>query len=137
MPSRRAFLGRLLAGAAAARPALVDDWQRVLGDITGFGAGRSPVELAADEDFWVEIQRAFTLDRTLINLNNGGVSPSPRVVQEAMARYLALSNQAPAYTMWNLLEPQVESVRRELAREFGCAPEELAITRNASEGLEA
>ncbi len=54
-----------------------------------------------------------------------------------MKRYLDLSNEAPVYTMWQMLEPQVESVRRSLAREFGCDPEEMAITRNASEGLEA
>ena len=136
MPSRRAFLGQLLAGTAMTRPALANDWPRVVSDAARFVDGRPPAEIAADEDFWAEIQRAFTVDRTLVNLNNGGVSPSPRVVQEAMARYLALSNEAPVHTMWNLLEPQVESVRRELAHEFGCDPEELAITRNASESLE-
>src|SRR5258706_10256510 len=96
----------------------------------------SPEEIAANEEFWREIQQAFTVDRTLINLNNGGVSPSPRVVQEAMRRYLELSNEAPAYTMWQLLEPQVESVRKRLAAAFGCDAEEMAITRNASESLE-
>ena len=30
----------------------------------------------------------------------------------------------------------MESVRRGLARDFGCDPEEIAITRNASEALE-
>ena len=93
--------------------------------------------VAADEDFWREIQQAFTVDRSYINLNNGGVCPSPRVVQEAMQRYLDLSNEAPVYTMWQLLEPQIESVRRGLARDFGCDPEEMAITRNASESLES
>jgi selenocysteine lyase/cysteine desulfurase len=38
--------------------------------------------------------------------------------------------------MWQILEPNVESVRRRLASEFGCDLEELAITRNASEALE-
>jgi selenocysteine lyase/cysteine desulfurase len=38
--------------------------------------------------------------------------------------------------MWRLLEPRVESVRRDLARDFGCDPEEMAITRNASEANE-
>ena len=38
--------------------------------------------------------------------------------------------------MWQQLEPQIEGVRRELAAEFGCDPEEMAITRNASESLE-
>lgn len=105
-------------------------------DAVRFVSSRTPEEVAADEDFWFEIQRAFTVDRTLINLNNGGVCPSPRVVQEAMRRYLEFSNQAPVYTMWRVLDPQIETVRRRLALAFGCDAEELAITRNASEGLE-
>jgi selenocysteine lyase/cysteine desulfurase len=100
------------------------------------GNARAAEVLARDEDFWRDIQSAFTLDRNIINLNNGGVSPSPRVVQDAMRRYLEFSNIAPARTMWGVLEPEVESVRRNLAADFGCDPEEMAITRNASEGLE-
>jgi selenocysteine lyase/cysteine desulfurase len=95
-----------------------------------------PEKVAANEDFWREIQMAYTVDRNIINLNNGGVAPSPRVVQEAMRRQLEFSNQAPAQTMWAVLEPQIESVRRGLADSFGCDPEEIAITRNASEALE-
>jgi selenocysteine lyase/cysteine desulfurase len=99
-------------------------------------AGVAPADLAADESYWREIQQAFTLDRTIINLNNGGCCPSPRVVHEALKRYLDISNQAPVYHMWQILEPNIESVRRRLAAEFGCDPEELAITRNASEALQ-
>jgi isopenicillin-N epimerase len=58
------------------------------------------------------------------------------VVHEAYKRYLDESNQAPIYYMWNLLEPNVEQVRKKLAAEAGCDPEELAITRNASEALQ-
>src|SRR6185295_792195 len=39
-------------------------------------------------------------------------------------------------TMVATLERQVESVRRRLAQAAGCDPEEMAITRNASESLE-
>src|SRR5690606_17739982 len=136
MPSRREFLSRFGMSAVAAPIAFRDGWERVVLDAAGFVDRRTPAEVAEDEDFWAEIRRAFTVDRTLINLNNGGVSPSPRVVQEAMARYLALSNEAPSYSMWQLLEPQIESVRVRLARAFGCDAEEMAITRNASEALE-
>ncbi|RYG22593.1 aminotransferase class V-fold PLP-dependent enzyme [bacterium] len=89
-----------------------------------------------DEEFWAGIQQAFTLDRNVANFNNGGCSPSPRVVQDAMRRQLEYSNQAPSYTMWRHLEPEVENVRRGLARLFAVDPEEVAITRNASESLE-
>lgn len=91
---------------------------------------------AQDEAFWSQIQQAFTLDRTMVNFNNGGVCPSPRVVQDALRRYLEYQNQGPAFFMWRNLEPEIESVRRRLARTFGVDAEEVAITRNASEALE-
>jgi selenocysteine lyase/cysteine desulfurase len=138
VPSRRHFLRSLVSASAAVPvvPALTNGALAHITRTVGGVAGRPPEALADDEDFWREIQNAFTLDRTLVNLNNGGVSPSPRVVQEAMARYLAISNEAPAVTMWQWLEPQVEQVRTRLAADFGCDPEEMAITRNASEALE-
>jgi selenocysteine lyase/cysteine desulfurase len=57
-------------------------------------------------------------------------------VHEAFKRYLDESNQAPVYHMWQILEPNIESVRRRLAAEFGASPDEIAITRNASEALQ-
>src|SRR5712691_5953000 len=135
MLTRRHFVESLFA-AGAAIPSLKNDGLEQLRRLGPRAGGRTPADLADDEDFWREVQQAFTLDRTIINLNNGGVSPSPRVVQEAMRRYLDYSNTAPAYTMWQILEPEVESVRRRLAASFGCDAEEMAITRNASEALE-
>ena len=91
---------------------------------------------AANESAWREVQEAFTVDRSLINLNSGGVSPSTARTQAAMKRYLDYSNTAPVYTMWKILEPQRESVRTQLAGLFGCDREEIALTRNASESLQ-
>lgn len=96
----------------------------------------SPVEAALDEDYWTTIQQAFSVTRGIVNLNNGGVSPSPRIVTEAFVRYTWQQEDATAYTMWQILEPQSETVRTGLAEVFGCSPEEIAITRNASESLE-
>jgi len=96
----------------------------------------APEEVARDEDFWFQVSRAFTVDRTIINFNNGGVSPAPGPVQESMKRYLDYSNQAPPYTMWRVLEPQREEVRQRMARQWGVDAEEIAFTRNASEGLQ-
>lgn len=93
-------------------------------------------QLAANEDFWFEVRDAFTPDNSLINLQSGGVSPAPKVVQEAMQRYLEYSNTTPTYSMWEVLEPQEETVRQRLAREWGVDAEEVAIVRGASEGLQ-
>ena len=136
MLTRRAFLrGAGAAGTFTLASLRVDALERVASAAAAVGA-QTPAEIARDEFFWREIQQAFTLDRTIVNLNNGGVCPSPRVVHEALKRYLDISNQAPVYHMWQILEPNIESVRRGLARELGCDPEELAITRNASEALQ-
>ena len=99
-------------------------------------ANLSPEQVAADEDFWATIQQSFSVTRGIINLNNGGVSPSPRVVTEAFVRYTWQQEDATAYTMWQILEPQSETIRAGLAEIFGCDKEEIAITRNASESLE-
>ena len=96
----------------------------------------SPEQVATDEDFWAVIQQSFSVTRGIVNLNNGGVSPSPRMVTEAFVRYTWQQEDATAYTMWQLLEPQSETIRTGLAEIFGCDAEEIAITRNASESLE-
>jgi isopenicillin-N epimerase len=96
----------------------------------------SPIQAATEEDFWTTIQQAFSVTRGIVNLNNGGVSPSPRIVTEAFVRYTWQQEDATAYTMWQILEPQSETIRTGLAEIFGCDAEEIAITRNASESLE-
>ena len=135
MHNRRSFVSSLL-GAGAALPVLRATAFRDLASAAGIGTGRSAADLASDEDYWGEIQRAFELDRTMINLNNGGCSPAPTHVLEQMIRDIRFSNELPVDHMWRILEPRLESVRRELAAEFGCDPEEMAITRNASEANE-
>jgi selenocysteine lyase/cysteine desulfurase len=128
---RRTFL-RAATGLAALKADSINRARAAASSIND----RTAEQAARDEDFWREIQQAFTVDRNIINLNNGGVCPSPKVVQDAMRRQLEFSNMAPAYTMWTVLEPEIESVRARLAASFGCDPEEMAITRNASEALE-
>ena len=139
MPDRRAFLEALRypAAAAFAGAVLPDALPARLRPSPSLPRPTGPDGGAPDDEpFWAEVQRAFTVDRSLINLNNGGVSPSPAYVQEAMKRHLDFSNQAPTWTMWRVLEPQIETVRGMLADRFGCHAEEIAITRNASESLQ-
>jgi selenocysteine lyase/cysteine desulfurase len=135
---RRRLLSRFGSGLTAAvlLPSFRADAGRVLMAAAKSAEGKKPGDLAGDEAYWSEIARAFDSDRTLINLNNGGCSPAPSHVLEAMIRDLRFSNEIPVHHMWNVLEPRIESVRRDLAAEFGCDPEEMAITRNASEAME-
>lgn len=136
--SRRNFLS--LAGKgiglAALSSSVVGSLVKEIQAATRSVAHLTPQQAAMDEDYWAVIQNAFTVTRGIINLNNGGVSPSPRIVTEALVRYIWQQEDATAYTMWQILEPQSETIRTGLAEMFGCDREEIAITRNASESLE-
>ncbi len=136
MLDRRRFLQGLTPAAVAVGTAILNPAKALAAAEAAASQVASPAATAIDELFWFEIQQAFTVDRSLVNLNNGGVSPSPAYVQEAMGRYLAYSNTAPTHAMWRILEPQRETVRKRLARTFGCDEEEIALTRNASESLQ-
>lgn len=136
--NRRSFLSKAGAFTATAmlssfaRPA----WAKNLDAALKNAEGVSASELATEEDFWYYIQQSFTVSPSLINLNNGGVSPAPKTVQEAMKRYYDYSNEAPSYYMWRILDQGREPLRKNLAKLAGCSEEEIAINRNSSEGLE-
>ena len=104
-------------------------------DLPALGVGARE-EVTTDEDYWAWVQKSYSVSPNVINLNNGGVSPQPLVVQDAMDRYNRLSNEGPSYYMWRTLDEGRESLRIKLADLAGCSPEELAINRNATESLE-
>ncbi|MCK6476727.1 MAG: aminotransferase class V-fold PLP-dependent enzyme [Phycisphaerales bacterium] len=153
METRRDFLGSIAAlpaaaalvgpaAASRATPAAMAPagFHGLLAEIAGTpydASDPASIEAAArDEDFWMTVQQAFTVDRSMVNFNNGGVSPSPRLVQDAVKRHMDFSNNATAYTMWRILEPQRETVRQRLALEWNVDAEEVAVTRNSSESLQ-
>ena len=89
-----------------------------------------------NEEYWSVIQDAYSASKSeIIILNNGGVSPSPRVVQEALEKYNRQAAQGPSYYMWRIMDKGREPLRHRLAKLAGCDAEEIAINRNATEAL--
>ena len=136
--NRRSFLDALGTFSATAflatlaKPAWSRNLEKALASASHLPAER----LADDEQFWFSVQQAFTVNPEVMNLNNGGVSPSPKVVQDAMKHNFDVSMGGPSYYMWRILDKGREPLRKELARISGCSEEEVAIHRNASEALE-
>ncbi len=134
---RRTFLKQaaVMAGAFSTNSlfaqAHAGEWTRAN---AALGAA-TPEAAAQDEDYWSVIQRAYSVNPNLINLNNGGVSPAPIVVQEAVERYNKLSNEGPSYYMWRILDEGREPLREKLAALAGVEPGEVAINRNSTEAL--
>jgi selenocysteine lyase/cysteine desulfurase len=136
--NRRFFLQKLGSISATAMLTGISTatWSRDLTNAVDNAENKTPAELATDEEFWYFIQQSFTVSPFLINLNNGGVSPAPKTVQDAMKRYYDFCNEAPSFYMWRELDKGREPLRTNLARLAGCLPDEVAINRNSSEGLE-
>ncbi len=137
MNQRRSFFKQasLLAGAFSTQ-SLYSQWHASeLSDLQASRQHLTPEQLAIDEDYWSVIQQAYTVNPAIINLNNGGVSPSPRIVQEAVERYNTLANEGPSYYMWRILDQGREPLRQKLADLAGCDPEEIAVNRNSTEAL--
>jgi len=134
MWSRRAFLQAAGAAIPAAFAFKADAVERALSASQSV-ADKTPDEVAKDEFFWREIQLGFKLDRTLINLNNGFTCPTPRVALEAVWRYMDMVNMLPVHYQ-GMIAKNAETIRLRMAAEFGCDPEEMALTRGASEALQ-
>ena len=137
MHSRRHFIEKMSAFTGASLlPSLKALSADNLSNISQYHLQKSPEEMAMDEDYWYQIQQAYTVSPQIINLNNGGVSPSPSVVQNAVERYSKFANEAPSYFMWRILDQGREPLRENLAKFAGVSSEEIAINRNATEALD-
>jgi selenocysteine lyase/cysteine desulfurase len=138
MNSRRSFINKAGKFSAISFLSVLTQpsWSRNLERVLRNAEGITASDLAGEEDFWYYIQQSFTSSSGMINLNNGGVSPAPKTVQDAMKRYYDLSNEAPSYYMWRVLDQGREPLRKNMAALAGCSAEEIAINRNSSEGLE-
>jgi selenocysteine lyase/cysteine desulfurase len=135
LTNRRQFLNRFSA-LALATPFFHTPQGKSLLRVLEQHKDRNVDDLVRDEHYWYQIKQAYTVSPNVMNLNNGGVCPQPKVVQEALERYNKLANEAPSYYMWQILDQGREPLRMQLAELAGCSAEELAINRNASEALE-
>src|SRR3990172_8622772 len=131
---RRSFLKTLGAASAAGffHPAATRAVERATARIASLPAE----DVASDESYWRDVQQAFSVSRSLIDLNNGFTCPSPKVVTDSVIDYIWQQEESPSYVIARLLPPRVETVRQALARLFGCGPEENASVRNTSEAME-
>jgi selenocysteine lyase/cysteine desulfurase len=134
--NRRLFLKQLGAGVGAMSlgAGLLPDFSFGEENAKQSLPGMPPPDLP-DDDFWAWIQESFTVSPNIINLNNGGVSPQPKVVQDTVERYYRLCNEGPSYYMWQILDQGREPLRADLAEFAGCSAGEIAIDRNTTEAM--
>lgn len=136
MPAhRRKFLqavGGLGLGAATATTGSPATVGRIAAAARALGA-KTPAEAAHDEAFWAVVRDAFEGVRSSIWLGTVARGRSPRVVTDAVSEGYILMNQTRRGG--NNYPERRDEVRRRLAAHVGCQPDEIALTRNTTDGI--
>ncbi len=110
-----------------------------LAALAGLASGPMPAIAASrgrgdDEDFWSNVAFEYDLEDRYTMMNGGGNNPLPRRVVSALTRYLEYAASAPRPNNYYLLNHR-DQHRGRLAALMNCGPDELALTRNTTEGL--
>lgn len=125
--SRRGFLsgGATLAGLTAAKMAFAQSVQNL---------GTPTENWKFDGGFWARVRSQFMLQDGFGYLNTGTLGPTPKPVYDAMVEYWRLMAVNP-HENSNILQERQESIRVKTAQFVGASPDEIALTRNTTEGL--
>jgi selenocysteine lyase/cysteine desulfurase len=89
----------------------------------------------SDEAAWALIRRNFEVSPDFVNLENGYFGIQARPVLAAFQRYTAEINAETAHFLRLRYEPLLRKVMAALAGFTGASPEELLLTRNATESM--
>jgi len=128
MTDRRTFVrgataGALLAALGDARVAFAAELDR----LTVRRAPRNAFHGLAAE---------YLLGPDVLYFNHGSIGTIPRIVHEAHVRYLTVCESNPWLHMWGeAWDAPREEVRARAAALLRCAPDEVAITHNTTEGF--
>ncbi len=86
---------------------------------------------------WSAIRKQFLLDEDLAYLNNGSLGPCPRYVVDKTVRAWYALERNPAELGYGSLLNEADQTREKVAKFVGCSTEEIALTRNTTEGMNA
>lgn len=133
---RRKFIKRMLGGAAAAAvlPSVSFGENRLSFDALTETAGRLSGGDVGEERFWKLVKEQFSIRKGLIMMNAANLCPSPFLVQQMVFQLTRDIDADPSSINRRKFSDLREEARNALAEYLGVSSEEIAITRNTSEG---
>ncbi len=129
--NKRTFLKSLALMSAS--PSVL--WSRLEARNKDF-AHISPQQLAAREEFWLEVRRDYRLRPDYINLESGYYCMMPEEIVERYTQHIRDVNFLHSRYMRTVQFPNKKRVHSKLAELADCAPEQLVVTRNTTESLD-
>ena len=85
--------------------------------------------------YWARIRKQFLLAPGLVHLNCGSLGSTPRLVLDAVAGFMQELERHPVHQAWGPMGRMAEEVRARAAAFIGADGDEVAITRNTTEGM--
>jgi len=131
--NRRKFLERVLGGTAVSMAALAEANARVYEDLGALDAAAGR-QASPDGTYWEGVKRQYVFDDGLIMMNNGTVGPIPKPVFNTTVETLKVQMTSPC-DCYLYLPSRTDEVRAKVARFVGASPDEIAILRNTTEGM--
>lgn len=131
--SRRDFVKYFLAGSTLSVAALTKLNASVYQSIKSLNAQYIEDE-SPDGVYWDAVRRHFLFQDGVIMMNNGTVGPMPKPVFNTLMKTFKVQATNP-YDTYSYIPTKKEEVRQKIAEFIHADPEEVAITRNTTEGL--
>ena len=129
---RRAFV-KGIAAAATAVPLMPEGAAGLAERLGSLNRDLAAARSASAQ--WQRVRREFRLHPGLVHLNCGSIGATPRVVTDALISYLAELEGNPLANTWGGLGNEMEKVRAKGAEFIGAELDEVALTRNTTEGM--
>ena len=107
-------------------------WRAFQSKLEAAAASRLPD--AGNESYWQMVKRQFPLEENLIYLNAANVCPASRLVLDRHLEYLRDFHANPSFQNRDKYVDMRESLRGKVARMLRVSADEIAVTRNTSEG---
>ena len=98
--------------------------------------GRSIPAGPDDEEFWLRIRGLFDIDQSITVFNHAGLSPCPIAARNAISEQTKRANADPSLVIWRRQDSELDFIRKQLYELVGCEHDELALTMNATYGLQ-
>jgi selenocysteine lyase/cysteine desulfurase len=133
--SRRSFFHKFAVGSALAVTTLgqvKDIFAQALHEVRE-AADASGQDRHRDGGFWAKVRKQFMLEKDFTYMNTGTLGPTPKPVYEAMIEYWRLMAVNPNENS-QIFQDRVDKIRIKAADFLGVSHDEIAITRNTTEG---